>query len=236
MVAAARKLPDLPRTFGGPHNDLWQHLKSEETLSPDTAALLECTGSTVRTYENQRTNEMVSMFLIVGPTGPTSAHTPEVCFASQNYVRRDARQRITIPGAQQEQDDQFWALSFKTKEVREDLLRVYYGWTAGQRWSAPEDTRFGFVGAPYLYKLQLSSKMPAGTDLKTSDACREFLKDFLPVVRPCLIEPAREWNSTQRFELKAWNYAPRTLLREKGGFPCRPLARRSTGEMIVTTP
>ena len=61
--------------------------------------------------------------------------------------------------------------------------------TAGR---PPTDARFAFVGWPYLYKLQLSSKLPAGADLKTGDTCREFLKDFVPVVRQYLTEPSRQ--------------------------------------------
>jgi hypothetical protein len=189
-LIAATKMENVPRAFGGAQNDRWR-MKSAENLAPDTIAMLECTGNVVRTYVNRRTGETVNVLLIVGPAGPIAAHTPEICFSTQNYTSRDKRQRIAIASAQ-EQDDEFWALSFKTKNVREDLLRVYYAWTASNRWSAPDDTRFGFVGSPYLYKLQVSSVMPAKSNLKTSDTCREFLKDFLPVLRPCLLERSRQ--------------------------------------------
>ncbi len=188
MLEAARKLEGVPDSFGGTRNDRWRK-KSTDELTPDTLAMLECTGHLSRTYENRRTGEIVHVFVIVGPAGPISAHTPELCMSAQNYTSRNQRERVAIAG-KQEQDDQFWALSFKTKNVREDLLRVYYGWTASKCWTAPDDTRFGFVGLPYLYKLQVSSEMPAGTDLKTNDACREFLTDFLSVIRRHLLEPA----------------------------------------------
>lgn len=190
MREAARKLQGVPEAFGGPQKKRWQ-MKSAEPMDPSAVALLECTGYINRVYQNRRTGEIVAVFVVVGPTGPISAHTPEICFAAQNYNPPDTRQQIAIPSAQ-EQDDHFWALSFKTKNVREDLLRVYYAWTAGTTWSAPEDTRFGFVGSPYLYKIQLSSEMPAGSNVTTSDTCREFLKDFLPVLRPYLLEPMKE--------------------------------------------
>jgi hypothetical protein len=190
MLEAARKLEGVPQVFGGPQKNRWQ-MKSAEPMEPLAVALLECTGYIHRVYQNRQTGEIVSVFVIVGPAGPISAHTPEICFAAQNYTRRDNRQQVAI-ASDQEQDDHFWALSFKTKNVREDLLRVYYAWTARTNWSAPEDTRFGFVGSPYLYKIQVSSEMPAGSNITNSDTCREFLKDFLPVLRPYLLEPLRE--------------------------------------------
>lgn len=160
-------------------------------MDKDTVEMLECTGSIVRTYRNPRTGDVVSLFVIVGPAGPIAVHTPEICYSSRNYKSRDARSQVAMAG-EQGQDDQLWALSFKTKSVQEDLLRVYYAWSTGNRWSAPKDARFAFAGWPYLYKLQLSSKLPAGTDLKTHDTCREFLKDFLPVLRQYLTEPSRQ--------------------------------------------
>ena len=174
MLAAAQKLEDVPHQFGGPGNDRWQ-LQSSETMNPYVIEMLECTGYIVRTYANPRTGESVSLFVIVGPAGPIAVHTPEICYSSQNYKSRDPRKRVAIADAQG-QDDQFWALTFKTKDVREDLLRVYYAWSTGNRWSAPNDARFAFAGWPYLYKIQLSSHLPAGTDLKTGDTCREILE------------------------------------------------------------
>lgn len=190
MLEAARKLQGVPQVFGGPQKNRWQ-MTSAEPMEPLAVAMLECAGHIHRVYQNRRTNEIVAVFVIVGPAGPISAHTPEICFDAQNYTRRDNRQQVAIASAQ-EQDDHFWALSFKTKNVQENLLRVYYAWTAGTHWSAPGNTRFGFVGSPYLYKIQASCKMPAGSNVTNSDTCREFLKDFLPVLRPYLLEPLKE--------------------------------------------
>ncbi len=189
MLAAAQNLQDVPRKFGGPQNDRWQ-LQSAEPMSDDAAEMLECTGNIVRTYENRRTGEVVSLFVVVGPTGPTAVHTPEVCYSSQDYEVRDVRQPLAIAD-EQGQEDQFWALTFKSKRVQQDLLCVCYAWGTGGRWSAPNDARFAFVGRPYLYKIQLASKLPRGTDLKTNDTCRQFLQDFLPVLRQYLIENSK---------------------------------------------
>ncbi len=186
MQTAAQKLDQVPQQFGGPKNDRWQ-LKSSQTMDQGTVEMLECTGNFVRTYENRRTGELVSVFVIIGRAGPIAVHTPEICYSAQNWKSRDQRQHVDIAG-DQGQDDQFWALTFKTKTLREDLLRVYYAWGTGDRWSAPNDARWTFTGSPYLYKIQASSELPAGTDLKTGDACRDFLQDFVPVLRQYLVE------------------------------------------------
>jgi hypothetical protein len=200
MLAAAQKLNDVPHDFGGPDKKRWQ-LQSSKTMDQDTIEMLECTGYLVRTYVNRRTGETVSVFVIVGPAGPIAVHTPEICYSSRNYQSRETRQRVAItdgaPGGHplvgpgQGQEDQFWALSFKSKSVQENVLRVCYAWSTGNRWSAPNDARYAFAGWPYLYKIQVSSSLPAWGDLKTSDTCREFLKDFAPMIRQYLVEPSR---------------------------------------------
>ncbi|MGA2255245.1 MAG: exosortase-associated EpsI family protein [Thermoguttaceae bacterium] len=190
MLAAAKKLEDVPTKFGGPDNDRWQ-LQSSDPMSDNTLEILECTGYLQRTYANPRTGDVVSVFVIVGPAGPIAVHTPEICFSSQDYKTRDTRQPVVIADPKG-QDDQFWALTFKTKSVPEDLLRIYYAWGTGNRWSAANDARFAFAGWPYLYKIQLASRLPAGTDLKTDDTCQKFLKDFVPVMRQYLVEPLRQ--------------------------------------------
>ncbi len=187
MLAAVNKLEEVPRQFGGADNDRWQ-LQSAQTMDEATIEMLECQGDFLRTYTNPRTGAVVSVFVVVGPCGPVAVHTPEICYSSQDYKIRNTRQRVAIADAQG-QDDQFWALTFKTKTVPEDLLHVYYAWGTGNRWSAPKDARFAFAGRPYLYKIQVSSRLPAGTDLKTDDTCQKFLKDFVPVLRKCLVEP-----------------------------------------------
>jgi hypothetical protein len=194
MLAAAQELHNEPKSFGGPQNDRWQLIATETTdkLSDDVIEMLECKDGYInRCYENRRTGEKVNVFVVIGPAGPIAAHTPEICFSSQNYTSRDTRERKVIATAE-EHDDELWALSFKTKNIREDLLRVYYGWTTSGRWSATDNPRYAFVGSPYLYKIQLASEMPAGSNLKTTDTCREFLKDFLPVLRKHLIPTTRQ--------------------------------------------
>jgi hypothetical protein len=200
MQAAAKELEKVPDHFGGPQGYRWQLMekdgkkadeKTSEQLPNDVVEMLECTGYINRCYENQRTGEKVNVFVVIGPAGPIAAHTPEICFSSQNYTRLDTHQPVVIPTAE-EHDDELWALSFKTKNLKEDLLRVYYGWTTNGRWSATDNPRYAFVGLPYLYKIQLASEMPAKSNLKTTDTCREFLKDFLPVLRKHLIPTSRQ--------------------------------------------
>ena len=184
-LRAAKLLDEIPTKFGD-----WQ-LRSTEKLGETSEKMLECTGYFVRNYQNQATGELVSATLLLGPPGPISVHTPEICFPTHNYQIMGKREAIAIRDANG-REDQFWTLGYRAKNLRGDMLRVYYSWTDGDRWSADGDPRFKYAGKPYLYKIQLSAPLPAGADLKTDDPCKKFLEDFLPAARKYIVEPAEK--------------------------------------------
>jgi hypothetical protein len=185
MVAAAEKLAQIPHEFGD-----WR-LQSTEEMNEATLNMLECAGYVVRNYVNRTTGDAVSVSVLLGPPGPIAVHTPEVCFASRNYESRGERKRVTIREAA-DRDDEFWILDFKLNNLQGDVLRTYYGWNAGERWVAPNDPRFQYAARPYLYKIQLSSRLQVGADSQSDDPCRRFLRAFVPAARTCLIDPSTE--------------------------------------------
>jgi hypothetical protein len=181
--AAVRRLQGIPEQFGD-----WR-CQATEKLDAASLKMLECHGYLVRRYVNQRSREIVSMFLLLGPAGPIAVHTPEICFPSHAYKSRSERQQVSINNSQGPADE-FWALTYQASNLRADVLRVYYGWSTGSRWIAPADARFAFAGSAYLYKIQLSAGVPPGVNPETSDTARRFLADFVPVAKPYLIEPS----------------------------------------------
>ena len=88
--AAAEKLQDLPVQFGS-----WR-LQSSDELSDFIEDTLQCVGYLLRTYANQETGEVVTVTILLGPPGPISVHTPEICFSSRAYEIREERQKVTI--------------------------------------------------------------------------------------------------------------------------------------------
>jgi hypothetical protein len=180
MRAAAAQLSQIPRQFGP-----WR-LESTEQMDDVAINMLECEGYTVGRYVHQRTGEAVQVTLLVGPAGPISVHTPEVCMASDAYRQIGERQRIQIPNS----DNEFWAVPFRSNNLRVDILRVYYAWSTGGRWSAPDDARFAFAKYPYLYKIQLACSLQPGTNVTENDPCRKFLQDFLPIAEQAMLEPS----------------------------------------------
>ena len=190
MRVAGQLLQDVPATFPGASGP-WR-VETVGEIGQYAVDQLECVASLARTYRNQRSGELVTVALILGPAGPMSVHTPEICFSSREYQEADLRQRVTLHNvAAGDAAEQFWALDFRSRRAWGDPLRVYYAWSTGGGWLAPDDARFALAGWPYLYKLQIAANAPRGANLQRNDPCRNFLNDFLPVVRQYLVSPPR---------------------------------------------
>jgi hypothetical protein len=184
FAVLANRLRELPTEIGP-----WRTTASPP-LSPATEAELECAGYVSRQYENRGTGAIVTVAVLLGPAGPISVHTPDVCYSSRNYTILGSPKRIQFGG--EGSQDELWSTSLQSTSLTAGNLRVYYGWSSGGPWSAPKDARFAFAGQPHLYKIQVAGPLPTPADDVASDQCRAFLKEFLPVVGPYLVKPVKE--------------------------------------------
>ena len=185
MLEAGTRLQSIPAEFGK-----WR-LKSSEPMSELSRKMLECTGDVTRSYVNEETGELVQVMVIVGPWGPISVHTPDVCFSSRAYRRVEKAKRITIADSTGTNSD-FWAETFVTSGLEARNLRAYWAWSTGGPWSAPNGTKAAFLGSSHLYKIQLATYLPPVLDPQAEDPVHRFLKDFVPAAAGILIAADRK--------------------------------------------
>jgi hypothetical protein len=174
VAAGAKRLELVPQQFGE-----WRQL-NEEKLAPDASRMLQCQGSLLRTYENKK-GDLVSIAVLLGPAGPISVHTPEVCYSARDFQINGERKAFSLG----EGDHAFWDLKMTSNDVARKPLRVMYAWANDKTWQAPQQPRFAYGGSPYLYKIQLAGP-PMNSE--QGDACRDFLIAFLPVLNKHLID------------------------------------------------
>lgn len=182
MLAAVERVDAFPRQIGD-----WQ---SEDTaeLSPNILQMLECQGYLQRNYTNVKTQETVSVAVLVGPPGPMSVHTPEVCYPRRNFQIAKEPERLPLGG-----ENHIWGITLRSPQLDARTLRVYYAWTDGQQWEAPDEPRLAFAGREYLMKIQLASYVDARSASAQSDPCLKFLHDAMPALNQALgrKEPAK---------------------------------------------
>jgi hypothetical protein len=173
--AAAARLQDLPADFGD-----W-HMTSSHELDEESRSQLKCVGEVVRVYANAKTGDQVALLLILGPTGPTAVHTPEICLGQREFAPLGDRREIAVGS------DRFWNKRFKSRDLHGGSLSVYWAWNTDGHWLAPQNVRYTFVGLPFLYKVQVTCGFHGPADNDPNDAGQRFLADFVPVVGKYII-------------------------------------------------
>ncbi len=172
LQAAADQMATLPRQVGD-----WRMIEELPVLEA-VVETLQCAGYVHRSYVHQGTGWQVNVALIVGPPGPTSVHTPEICFSSRNYDLQEPRKKwwFKPPGGL---SHSLWMSTFRSANAGSDALRVYYGWSRGEEWLASESPRYEFGGARLLYKIQASTSIDPAETGETRDPCQDFVESLL---------------------------------------------------------
>jgi len=178
MTEAGTRLERIPSQIG-----TWQMVSSQH-LDDSARAMLGCTGDIVRSYVNPTGKSEASLTLIVGPPGPIAVHSPEICFPSRNYRLLDERKRVEIRDSLGIEHE-FWMVVFQSQDLEARLLHVYYGWSTGGTWTAPDNPRFEFAGSPFLYKVQLVAY--DSSQRGAADPALALLREFLVAAKDVLI-------------------------------------------------
>ena len=171
LELAAKEVNQFPSSFAA-----WQ-MTEEQPLSDTAIELLRCEGYFHRTYTHRTTGMTVDATLIVGPGSTMAIHTPEICFSSSNYVLTRDRHVVSVEDGAD--SHAFWSVDFQTNDAQQQPLRVYYAWSAGDGWHAPEYPRFAFAGKPVLHKLQVTVKGVDEREFDENSAGHRFIRDFL---------------------------------------------------------
>ncbi len=186
QAAAARLDRPLPERLGP-----WRLVKTLE-LEPGTGETLQCAAHLHGIYTNEQTGDTVVVAVLVGPSGPLSVHTPEICYSANDYELAGDRQRwtLTTDSKSPEQEHSFWRLHANSRHSTRANLRIFYAWSQGPQWQAVRGPRFALAGLPVIYKLQLSGPPRDNQSAAGLDPCQDFLSRFVVAIQPRLTPTA----------------------------------------------
>src|SRR5438874_3367837 len=85
-----KKLEEFPGDFGS-----WE-VQQALSLTPYVQNVLECRSYLHRHYVHRESGKAVTVAVVVGPAGPISVHTPEICYSTRDYKLHEDRLRTTI--------------------------------------------------------------------------------------------------------------------------------------------
>jgi hypothetical protein len=176
--AAVERLHEVPLAVGD-----WQG--REQPTDEGTAAYAGIAAYLRRFYLREAQNQGVLLILMVGPFGPLSVHTPDVCYSGAGYelFGQPVRHTLSVGGRPIE----LWTARFhKPGSPGTTPLRIFWGWNAGDGWKAPGWPRWTFRMAPVLFKMYLAREMARIDEPLDTDPCLAFLAEWLPQADPAL--------------------------------------------------
>jgi hypothetical protein len=170
-------IPPVPANIG-------EWVGSDDDTNIDDKELAHLT----RKYTNSRTGRVFLLSLTAGHPGLTAVHTPEYCYRGSGYdqigpvERRTAEVQGGPPAA-------FWTTQFGKKTASgTEQLRVFWAWSAGNGWSAPDSPRWHYLGRPMLYKLYVIGAREANVAPGKDAVLDDFLAALVGTLNRSLFE------------------------------------------------
>ncbi|MCC6417639.1 MAG: exosortase-associated EpsI family protein [Gemmataceae bacterium] len=179
---AVARVTQVPTTLGD-----WQ--AKELPVDHEAFAQAGARSYWMRQYTNRRTGEGVTVLLMCGRWGKMSVHTPDLCYRGAGYevAGEPIRQAVVTPAGRAE----FWTARLrKIGAGATSALRIHWGWSPDGTWSAPDQPRWTFAGAPFLYKLYIVRDATADGNGGGADANMRLLEVLLPALQRTLFAPA----------------------------------------------
>jgi len=178
LEAFAAALQKVPIRIGD-----WEVQEITE-MDPREREAAGAVGDISRTYRNPHTQEVVSVYMICGPSRSVAVHTPDACYVSSGFRIEDKIQPYDISFGNTK--GEFRTATFlKEDPTGSQLLRVFWAWNATGQWEAPEWPRLKYGGRTPLNKVYFIARSAPGESVADSPALA-FAKEFLPVATALL--------------------------------------------------
>jgi Protein of unknown function (DUF3485) len=171
LEEAAARLTGVPLDIGP-----WKG--RDLPLDSERLARAEAAGYLHRDYTDPQTKQTISVVLLCGRFGPLAVHTPDVCYGGAGYQMVGSPRRLRLSAKPQAAE--VWTTCFHKPNSPDAPLRVFWTWSAGKGWLAPDLPRWAFRMEPVLFKLYAAHEMSRVDDPAEDDPCVAFLRAWLP--------------------------------------------------------
>jgi hypothetical protein len=137
-------------------------------------------------YRHRRlSGKEVRMSLVCAPHRSIARHTPDKCYVGAGFDIADEERLedvTTSDGVMSVRTAQF----IRQSETSRQNQRIVWTFSDDGKWIAPESGRIALAGSDAWFKLYVTVALPGNKRSTDIEDCREFLRDFLPVLNRAL--------------------------------------------------
>jgi hypothetical protein len=127
--------------------------------------------------------------LTVGHPGLTAVHTPEYCYRGSGYDQSGSVERRSAPTSVGPPAALFTTRFEKKSAAGSEQLRVFWTWSDGRGWEAPDWPRFHYLRRSSLFKLYVVAGGLADVAPGRDPALDDFLATLLGTLHQSLFIP-----------------------------------------------
>ena len=173
VVELAERLKRFPMSIGS-----WQ-ATSDSPIGETAEDMLRPFAAINRIYFNPSLQAKANVFILFGPTGPTAAHTPDICFSSRDFRMLENRRVVSVD----EGPSKFFLVRFQSRDVTNVHLKSWYAWTTDGTWKCPSRPRFDFASSRYLFKIQIVANFSSRLEMEKDEIFNEFVAEIEKMLR-----------------------------------------------------
>ncbi|MCA9264838.1 MAG: exosortase-associated EpsI family protein [Planctomycetales bacterium] len=181
-------LDGVPAEFGD-----WTSV--DQPLDPQEFERTHCTNYISRVYQNKKTGEEVSVYLVSGSARHITIHSPDWCYQGAGYRMQDEPEPFTVHYSDGK-DATFSAAVFRKETLAgEENRMILWSYADEPQWDAPRLAGLAkarFAGRPALYKVYLIT-VPASVAAPFEESPSVgFAQEFLPILNDILFATGDE--------------------------------------------
>jgi hypothetical protein len=174
---AGKRLANVPTVIGD-----WE--STPESINPRQLEVAEATAHLALRYVNRRTGDEVHVLLLCGRPGPVALHPPTVCYQGAGYSILKDPQGWTVESGSALGTMQ--TVHLIKEGPSPEPLRVFWAWSDGGLFSAPDNPRMTYLRSRFLYKLYVIRRTSRIDEPLQDDPATGFLRELLPTLRNAL--------------------------------------------------
>lgn len=180
-ASSVNLLTQIPRDFGD-----WK-FQEDLPLSAAVQDVLQCASHVNYVFVNKISGEQIGATVLLGPSGPLTVHTPEICLSAADYTQVGKSQIVAL-----NHDDRylgtFYRAIFRSQSPNVPSLEIFWGWNDGTGWNAPDNPRLNYGGVAALYKLQVAAQLWPNVAEGEEGTAAQFVRSFLLSAPPFRFE------------------------------------------------
>ena len=179
LSLAVERIAALPPDLGD-----WKGRAYEQ--DPEALVLTGATAHYSRSFVDPQTGEKVLVILLVGRPARMSVHRPEHCYQAAGYTMNGAAVKAQVRGDGVEAAE-FFTAQFSLEEVSGlSRMRIFWAFSSGDRWEAPNSPRTRFARQRLLYKLYIIRDVVGSGEATNDDPSVRLMGQLLPELKRTL--------------------------------------------------